>query len=162
MAMRAGTALMGHMGMELNLLTEPETDLTELKAAIALHKQHRTLLHSGDMQRLDTPDYLVAMGLVAQDLREALFSVAWVDGHLRTLPDRVYFTGLDPARHYRLRLVWPAVWRSISSPSVIEALDLDGEGTMLSGEALMTVGLQMPLSQPETVLLFHLTARAGG
>ena len=162
MAMRAGTALMGHMGMELNLLTEPEGDLAELKEAIALHKRHRTLLHSGAQQRLDTPDYLVAMGVVAQDQNEALFSVAWVDGHIRTLPDRLYFTGLDPARHYRLRRVWPSAWQSVSSPSIIEALDTDGQGTVLSGEALMIVGLQMPLSQPETVLLFHLQAQARG
>ena len=162
MAMRAGTAMMGHMGIELNLLTEPEADLAELKAAIALHKQHRALIHSGAQQRLDTPDYLVAMGVVARDRSEALFSVAWVDGHTRTLPDRVHFTGLDPARHYRLRRVWPSGWRSVSSPSIIETLDLDGAGTLLSGEALMTAGLQMPLSQGETVLIFHLAAQARG
>ncbi len=158
MAMRAGTALMGHMGMELNLLTEPKAELAELKTAIALYKQHRALLHTGALQRLDTPDYIVAMGVVAADKREALFSVALVTGHARTLPDRVFFTGLDPARHYRVRMVWPQGWHAVSSPSVVEALDLTGAGSLLSGAALMLAGLQLPLALPQTVLLFHLTA----
>jgi alpha-galactosidase len=158
MAMRAGTALMGHMGMEVNLLSEPAAELVELKAAIALYKQQRDLLHSGALQRLDTPDYIVAMGVVAPHQAEALFSVALVTGHKRTLPDRIYFTGLDPARQYRLRLVWPLSSPSRSSPSIVEALDLLNGGTLLLGDALMKVGLQLPLSLPETVLLFHLHA----
>jgi len=158
MAMRAGTALMGHMGMELNLLTEPEADLAELKAAIALYKQYRGLLHSGALQRLDTPHYLVAMGVVAQDRGEALFSVTLVTGHARTLPDRVYFRGLDPARHYRLKLVWPRHRTARAAPSVIEALDLSTSGAIICGDALMKAGLQLPLVFPETTLLFHLQA----
>ncbi len=158
MAMRAGTALMGHMGMELNVLTEPAADLAELQTAITLYKAHRHLIHTGDLQRLDTPDYLMAMGVVAADKGEALFSIALVTGHKRTLPDRVYLTGLDPAMRYRLRLVWPQVSPSRSSPSIIEALDLTGRGKLLSGDALMKAGLQLPLTLPETVLLFHLAA----
>jgi len=161
MGMRSATALMGHMGMELNLLTEPTADLVELKDAIALYKQHRDLLHNGALQRLDTPDYIVAMGVVATDQVEALFSIALVTGHARTLPDRVYFTGLDPARQYRLALVWPDAWQSKSVPSVIDALELNGRGTLINGDALMRAGLQLPLASPESVLLYHLKADRG-
>ena len=161
MAMRAGTALMGHMGMELNLLAEQDADFAELKAAIVLYKQHRVLLHSGALQRLDTPDYIVAMGVVAPDKAEALYSVALVTGHARTLPDRVYFTGLDPAYAYQLKLVWPVSSPSRSSLSIIDALDLCGAGALVSGDALMKAGLQLPLTFPETVMLFHLQAVRG-
>jgi alpha-galactosidase len=156
MAMRAGTALMGHMGLELNLLSEPENELAELKAAIVLHKAHRALLHHGDLYRLDLPDYLNGVGVVASDQREALFSIAFVKGHAATLPGRFLPAGLDPDAWYRLRLIWPQGWRSRSAPSVVNALDLTGEGAVLSGDALMKFGVQLPLSLPETVLLFHL------
>jgi alpha-galactosidase len=158
--MRAGTAMMGHMGVELNLLAEPEADLSELKAAISLHKQHRALIHHGNFQRLDTPDFLNVVGVVAGDQSEALWSVAFLKGHAKTLPDRLYPVGLDADRLYCVKLVWPQNWRSLSSPSVVEALTLLGDGATLPGEALMTIGVQLPLTTPETVLLFHLKAEA--
>jgi alpha-galactosidase len=155
LSMRAGTALMGHMGLELNLLSEPAADLAELKAAIALHKQHRALIHNGDFHRIDAPDYLNIVGVVSVDQSEALYSVAFLRGHAHSLPDRLYVAGLDPAAQYQVRLVWPQEWRSQSSPSIVEALDLIGEGALVSGDALLHVGLQLPLTVPETVLLFH-------
>jgi alpha-galactosidase len=157
MEMRAATALMGHMGAELNLLTEPEADLEQLKAAIALYKSHRALLHSGDMYRLDTPPYLNAFGVVAPDKSEALFSLAYLTGHPATLPTLLQFDGLDPAARHRIRLVWPEGWQSVTSPSVANALDLQGQGGVFTGDALMSVGMQLPLARPETVLLFHVT-----
>lgn len=161
MAMRAGTALMGHMGLELNLLTEPSRDLDQLKAAIALHKQHRALLHNGDFQRLDTPDYLNIVGVVAPDKSEALWSIAFMTGHNATLPDRVCLTGLNADASYRIRILWPHDWRPLSSPSIIDALDLMGDGGVISGDALMSVGMQLPLAMPETVLLLHLKTKPG-
>ena len=158
MAMRAGTAMIGHMGLELNLLTEPEAELNELKDAITLHKQHRTLLHSGDFIRLDTAAYLNAIGIVSVDQSEAIFSVAFVTGHRQIYPERLYFSGLSSDRQYRLRLIWPNGWMSKSSPSIIDALDLCGNGTLFNGDALMSAGLQLPLTVPETVLIFHLTS----
>lgn len=156
MTMRAATALMGHMGAELNLLSEPEADLAELSAAIALYKKHRALLHSGDLYRLDTPDYLNAFGVVATDKREALFSLAYLTGHSKTLPIQLKFDGLDPAAHYRIHLIWPQAWQPVISPCIIDAMDLTGAGSVFSGEALMQVGMQLPIAFPETVFLFHL------
>ena len=157
MAMRAATALMGHMGAELNLLSEPEADLEELKAAIALYKAHRALLHSGDLYRLDTPPYMNALGVVATDKAEALFSIAFLTGHATTLPAQIKLDGLDPDTYYRIRLIWPQALKPVTSPSIVDVLNLAGEGNRFSGEALMQVGMQLPIVLPETVLLFHLT-----
>ena len=81
-------------------------------------------------------------------------------GHDATLPDRFYPTGLAADMIYRVRLVWPQDWRAVSGPSVVDALDLLGDGALLSGDALMTVGMQLPLTLPQTVLLLHLQAES--
>lgn len=158
MNLRVATALFGHMGMELNLLQESEDSLSILKAGIALHKQHRDLIHAGDFHRLDTPAHVNAVGVVAPDQTEALFSWCNLTGHRETLPGRFHVPGLDPATSYRTRIVWPSGVRSISRPSVLEALDLANEGTILPGEALAHVGLQVPLLHPETCLIYHFEA----
>ncbi len=160
MGMRAGTALMGHMGLELNVLTEPQRDLDALKSAITLHKQHRALIHGGDFQRIDATENLNITGVIAPDKREALWSVAFMKGHDATLPGRFVPVGLERGARYRVRLVWPDDWHTLSSPSIVDALDLCGEGMVVSGDALMTVGMQLPLTMPETVLLLHLTIEA--
>jgi alpha-galactosidase len=158
MAMRAATALTGHMGLELNLLTERQSDLGELKAAIALHKQHRDLLHNGDLYRLDSAPQHLAFGVVAKDRSAALFSVAYMASDPHVLPGRLRFVGLDAGRSYRIRLVWPRNWQAVKAPSLIEQLDLGGEGAVFSAAALMQAGMQLPHAQPETCLLFHVRA----
>jgi alpha-galactosidase len=158
MGMRAATALMGHMGLELNLLEEPEAELAMLKAAIALYKDHRALLHSGSFYRLDMPAHVNGVGVVAHDRSEALFSVAHLTSHTEILADRLTCVGLDPARSYRVTLVWPQNWRSVVPPSALERLDIVGNGAVITGDVLMHIGLQLPLSWPETVFLFYLKA----
>ncbi len=158
MAMRAATALTGHMGLELNLLTERQSDLDELKAAIALHKQHRDLLHDGDLYRLDSAPQHLAFGVVAKDRSEALFSVAYMASDPHVLPGRLRFAGLDARRAYNMRLVWPENWQAVKAPSIVEQRDLGGEGAVFSGAALMRAGMQLPHAQPETCLLFYLAA----
>ena len=158
MEMRAATALMGHMGLELNLLTERTADLDVLKNAIDLHKKHRALLHNGDVFRLDSAPQLITSGVIARDKSEAIYSVAYVASDAKVLPGRFQFTGLDPQRSYRLQLIWPSDWQAIKGPSAIETLDLNGEGAIFSGAALVHGGLQLPHAFPETCLLFYVAA----
>ncbi len=158
MAYRAATAMFGHMGLELDLADEPEADVETLKRAIALHKQHRKLIHSGRYFRLDSSDYLNAFGVVSDDGREALFSCAKTDGHSTTLPGRFRFAGLDDATRYRMRLIWPTENVSITSPSIVERADLLGDGIIVSGEAIGQHGVQLPLMYSDTCLIYHFVA----
>lgn len=155
MPLRVATAMFGHMGMELNLLEASTADLETLKAGLSLHKKHRDLIHRGDFHRLDTPDHVNAVGVVASDKSEALYSWCNLTGHRQTLPSRFYVPGLEPSKTYRVQIVWPGALRSVSRPSVLEALDLTGHGAELPGEALAHVGLQVPLLHPETCLIYH-------
>ncbi|GAA4035635.1 alpha-galactosidase [Parerythrobacter jejuensis] len=158
MEFRAGTAIFGHMGLELDLRDETERDLATLAAAIKLYKQHRDLLHGGEFQRGDTAPYLNLIGVVAKDREEALFSCAQTDAHSTVLPERIYFTGLDAGRKYRVRLVWPLANPSVTAPSIIDHADLLGKGSVFGGASLMDYGMQVPLLYPDTCLIYHLEA----
>ena len=158
MEYRVATAVFGHMGMELDLLDETDEALDALRAGIALYKQHRELIHQGKFVRIDSNDETNMVGCVAHDRSEALMSYAQICPPASTLPARMFMTGLDPQRDYLVRLVWPTNNPSVSSPSIMEAADLMGEGTVLSGGSLMNHGIQPPLVFPDTCLIYHLKA----
>ena len=151
MAFRAGVALFGDMGIEANLLEVNAEELAVLKEAVALHKKHRALIFSGDLYRLETDDSENAFGIVAADKSEALCSWAQVGTMRRSLPGRLMFAGLASEARYKVELIWPAGERSWST-SVLDAVD----GQALSGESLMRAGMQLPIVDPESLLVFHL------
>ena len=144
MAFRAGTAVFGRMGMELDLADESEADRSILKSAIELHKQHRVLIHGGGYRRLETPEHIAAIGVVADDKDEALYQVAILDQHPTTHPPRIRFAGLDPAKTYSLQCIWPKA--------------LERDPLRVAGAALMEYGYQLPLTYPDTCLIYHLEA----
>ena len=116
------------------------------------------MIHSGDFNLLATPADSNAISVVAKDQTEVLVSWAFLASNPRTLPGRLHVPGLNPEQHYQVRIVWPQSAKAISAPSVIDALTLNDQGSVLSGEALQHVGLQLPLMLPETCLIFHLEA----
>ncbi len=144
METRAAVALFGHMGMEVDLRQESDADKAVLRAAIALHKRHRALIHKGRLVRFDTPDHLTAFAMIAADAGEALASCAMPASHLHLLPGQLRFAGLDPNRLYDIIPVWP--------------ITIDTSSLRATGEALMTVGLTLPRLMPQSVIVYHLRA----
>ena len=161
MAFRAGTAVFGHMGVECDLTALGEADLGTLAAAIALHKAHRGLIHEGRLVRLALPDEFDAFAVVARDRSAALVSVARLAWGPETHPPRLRLAGLDPARSYRLRLVWPEADPTRTAPSPVTAMDLLGEGLVVPGDALMAVGMQLPVIDPESCLIYSVGPQGG-
>lgn len=158
MPFRVASAVFGHMGMELDLRTEKSADLEVLRKGIALHKEHRDLIHSGRFLRLASSKDTSLIGCVADDSNEALFSFAKLDSELATQPARIILGGLDPEQKYRLRMVWPLHNPSISTPSIVDEAHLLGDGAVFSGAALMGHGIQPPLTFPDTCLIYHCKA----
>ncbi|MEL7481833.1 MAG: GH36 C-terminal domain-containing protein [Pseudomonadota bacterium] len=99
-----------------------------------------------------------AMGVVARDQSEALFTVVKLRSSPRSLPPRFIFSHLDQTRMYRLKLIWPTKMETPSNPSVIDLGELHTEGLRASGDVLMSAGLQLPLMTAETGLIFYLEA----
>ncbi len=151
LSLRAGVALFGHMGLEMNLLELAQAERETLQAAITLHKTYRDLVHSGELFRLETPAYAHSFGIVATNKAEALFSYTQTDNHISTLPARLRFAGLAADSLYRINVIWPAEPKN-ETPSILNRLD----NALLSGESLTVHGLQMPLMNPENLLLISL------
>ena len=151
MATRAGVALFGDMGIEANLLEMEDEEKRELATAVALHKQHRELMHSGDLVRVDTSEDENSFGIVAANQQEALFSYALLNSSSTTAMGRLRLRGLDANRLYTLSIIWPSAPSSTSS-SILDVIN----GSVVSGDALMNFGLQLPIMQPTSLLIFHL------
>jgi len=149
--MRAAVAMFGHMGIEMDPreLTIPEKEA--LTSAITLHKKHRDFIHSADLYRLDSDGDVISFGFVNTDKTKALFAYNLVRETARTLPVRYRFVGLDINRHYRITLIWPTQLKEYS-PSILKLI----QGEILSGEALMNFGMQLPIVHPQTSLIFEL------
>ena len=150
MATRAGVALFGHMGIEANLLTMDEAEKTELRAAVALHKQHRQLIHSGDLVRLDCAANENSFGMISTDREQGLFSYALLDSHRNSAPGRLCFRGLDPEMQYKINIIWPLKPSSIST-SILDVIN----GAVISGDALANFGVQLPIMLPQSLLIFY-------
>ncbi|MFE7393679.1 alpha-galactosidase [Streptomyces sp. NPDC057582] len=145
--LRAATAFFGQFGVQWDLTKVPAHDLDRLARWIDLYKQHRTLLHTGRLTRVELPDGLLAHGVVARDRSEALFSYAQLD-EIVPVPPRLRIPGLDPHRTYHASLITP------TDPSVTWEVT----GIQASGAALGTLGLPGPARAPQSAALVHLRA----
>ncbi|WP_065963415.1 alpha-galactosidase [Curtobacterium sp. UCD-KPL2560] len=150
---RAGTALVGHFGIEWDLTLATPDEEAVLAEWIALHQRWRALLHGGDLVRVDEVDPTRRVyGVVAPDRREAVFFLASVGRSEVSGTGPMLFRDLDPDTRYRVdpvvlgdaHLVTPPAWWS-------------GDRTA-TGRVLQTVGLQVPLLPADCVVPFHVTA----
>lgn len=148
---RAAVAMFGHMGMEMDPRELNEHERNVLSNAFALYKQHRSLIHSGDLYRFDEDGLNVCFGILSQNKSEALYAYNSINETVRTTPGKFRFRGLHPDKSYRLSLIWPGQLDEYS-PSVLSVI----EGQVFSGEVLLHAGLQLPVLFPQTALVFHL------
>ncbi len=177
---RAATAIFGHLGIEWDLRQASESELEELSEWVAFHKEHRSLLHGGDLVRLDFPDEsLTAMGVVAPDRSRAIYSYAAVSTHVTSLRGRLRMPGLDPKRRYRVSpaLVGrvpsglrPPSWWGVKRDMTTETVDLthgrppklvpvaDEAGVVLPGSVLSSAGLMEASVHPDHALIYLVEA----
>ena len=152
MDFRAKVAIFGHMGVEANPADMSDAERGCLVAHIALYKEWRHILHSGEYVQLDHPDagvfahmvvgYDAALGLAAQTEFGKNFSAA-----------PVCLKGLEPEAEYLVQLSKP--WPKKASQYLANPERWE-KGLQLSGLALMQQGLALPLTHPETAWLFTL------
>ncbi|WP_084105825.1 alpha-galactosidase [Demequina sp. NBRC 110056] len=155
---RGGTALWGHLGIEWNVASA-DASVPAVRAAltawVALHKEHRDLLHSGTVVHSDLPEPgRVLHGVVATDLSEALYGFASVDSVHTNPVGALRLPGLDPAARYRVVGTGPA---DPSTGATGAATAWWTDGVELTGRALAVHGVQAPGIIPEQVILIRVT-----
>jgi alpha-galactosidase len=166
LAFRATTAWFGHLGIEWNLLDVADDERAALAGLIALHQRFRPLLHRGDVVRFD-PEFdgvapsahpvSHAHGVYAADRSEALVSFVQLRTGTSLAPPPLRLPGLVEDRTYRVeRLELAPIGRGPARRQPAWWSD----GIELSGRQLAVHGLQMPVLNPESAVLLHLSTRA--
>ncbi len=154
---RTLTALFGHAGIEWDIGSCSEAELSRLAAWAGLYRELRPLIHGGDVVRVDHPDPGAWLsGVVAADRSEALFWYVRLESSPDAVPAALRFAGLDRERRYAVSVRDEAglahhvgglpAWRH-------------GGGVELSGAVLEVAGLPAPLLGPGQGVLLHLRAR---
>ncbi|MDQ0726635.1 alpha-galactosidase [Microbacterium sp. W4I20] len=155
LSFRAATALFGHFGIEWDLARATDRESADLAAWIDFYKTHRALLHTGDMMRADTIDPAFQVyGAIAEDQSEALVFLAFLGRSTISPRGRFTVPNLHPEKRYRIAPV------TIGTPDEGRADPQwygDGTGVVLSGRALESVGVHLPGSFPERVVVYRIT-----
>ena len=110
-------------------------------------------MHDGTDQVVDRPAGEQAWMVLAPDYSEALAALAILATPSTQFPNRYRFIGLDADRHYKLKLVWPGDLSRLQTNHKDALTD-----THWNGDWLMSVGLSLPILQPESLLIYHLKA----
>lgn len=153
---RAITAFFGHFGLEADLTELDSEELERVAAYIRLHKEWRSILHSGRVirQTLENGRALV-FGVLSDDRARAIVSYAVLDQTRDGLTAPLRLPALDPERRYRVQAFnkpRDPGRRMKNLPDIL----FDGS-LVLSGKALANSGLQIPVLDPDTALLLQLT-----
>ncbi len=160
LSFRAALSLLGHAGLEWNLLSCSDAELADVAAFGALYRELRDLLHSGTVVHADVAEpVLRARGVVAQDRSAAVWTVACLAAPEESLAERLRLPGLDPARSYTLRVrddVGAGRWGWVT-PGWLGGK----EPLVVPGRVLTDVGLQLPTLLPAQALVLQLTAVEG-
>jgi alpha-galactosidase len=154
---RAGVALPGHFGVELDPDKLPETERAELAGWIAFHKQWRHLLHLQTLLMGEGPD-----GLLWQASGDGN---GWVLFVTRIAPpqDRrpqpltlPFLAGAGPVHARILARAGTLPHKGFGEPELLAALS--GDGVTFPANWLAHAGLPLPPLLAESVAVFHLKA----
>ena len=142
---RAAVALLGHFGLELDLLALDEDELHRVAGYVTRYRRWRTLLHSG---RHATPvfdaDHLVRV-VTATDGSEALVIALRLDDREPGRPVHVRLTDLHPECDYQVVCTEP-----LPRPGQVLPDHLRPPGSVMSGAWLMHAGLTLQLPTPQS------------
>jgi len=152
LAMRAVTAMFGDLGVEWDISSVDDDARRDLAAWIALYKQWRPLLHSGEVVHVDHPDPAVwAHGVVSDKGDRALFAVVFLETSVYGPPGMLRLPGLDPKSKYHLKALEPS--RAMVDRYYFAPPPWWETGLTLTGQCLANHGFQLPDIPPDEPLL---------
>ncbi|MDO5083109.1 MAG: alpha-galactosidase [Arachnia propionica] len=147
---RAATAIFGHLGVEWDLARASDEELEALRWWIAWYKENRHRLLTGRLVRQGLPEKGVWFKGVVGD-EGGIFSLALVENTPTAALGPILFPGLAADRLHEVRVInrQPVLER-------VQAPWLAGPPLRLTGAQLASVGLQAPILQPSTAVVFDI------
>lgn len=155
-AFRSGTAMLGHLGIECNLLDVSTKHKMVIARWLSHYKKYREIWHEGINWRLPSADRRAqTQWALSQDRRKgiAVYSQCLMPKKAQTLPVRL--PNLLPEHLYRVDVLE----HSPFPDHLMKALPKWwGAPLILNGASLSQVGLQLPILDPESLILFSVQA----
>jgi alpha-galactosidase len=155
MAFRCAVACFGHMGVEADVRMLPAADRQTLTEWIAFYKQWRSVLHHGQIFQGQAPQGQVWW--LALNKTQAVLAVFTMQP-----PDHIHMAPLClpsqiGAGVWQVKLLREAGQARARQEGAAPWLDaLRGLGVAMSAEELCTLGLPLPMMNPESALYFSL------
>ncbi|MBL9049905.1 MAG: alpha-galactosidase [Tabrizicola sp.] len=148
MAFRAWVAAQRHMGFEMDLRKLTEDEALTLARITAWWKANRGWMLAGSILRLDCDDPAVTAEMqLAADGSQFVAFAGQGETSRQVLPRPLRLAGLDPAARYVVQLVNPEdAPRHSWGPNALKTGPLT-----LTGQALMTRGIHLPVAWPATM-----------
>jgi alpha-galactosidase len=157
MSFRARVAAQRHMGFEMDLRELTDAEAATLAEVTAWWKANRVWMHAGTILRLDSEDpaVIAEMQVAADGARFVVFA-GQAAASAQILPRPLRLAGLDPAARYRVRLLNP----EDAPPQSRGPCALKTGPLVLTGRALMSRGIVLPVAWPETLFMLEGTRLA--
>lgn len=148
MAFRAWIAAMRHMGFESDLRQFSEDEIEILSRVTQWYKDNRAWMMAGDIHQLDSDDPTVTAEIQISKSGDRFVVFAGQNASTQQiLPRTLRFTGLDPDAIYAIKLKNP----EDKAPHSRGPAALKSSSLALSGRALMSKGINLPIAWPATM-----------
>lgn len=149
----AAVALFGHLGIEWDLTQADDATRAHISEWVRLAKDVRDLVATGHIVFSDGTDTgLDVRGMVASDKRRALYTVTQATTIVAYPPAPITLPGLDPHKHYRVRILHPGGEDPQPGQS---PLAWAHQETVLTGQQLCTIGLRPPVQFPQQATIIE-------
>lgn len=127
---------------------------------IALHKQLRPLLHSGNTIRLDHPDKTTLINaVIAHDQQQAVVLISQLALPEYALCGNVLIPGLNPSTHYQIEVLdMPDSMHKPRNNTMKRYPSWLKSPLVVSGDWLEKAGIALPILNPESAILIQFSA----
>ena len=157
--LRMAMAFFGHMGIEWNLLKEPEDALAELAVWVAEFKKHRDWFAIDTCVHADANDPAVRLdGMVMPSRDAAIYRFTQLATGQTYPAAPVRLPGLDPDRTYRVSPLDPSLDLTGLANGQSPLGWWNEDGVVMTGEALDRYGIRPPSLHPQQAVLFKAVA----
>ena len=155
--LRMAMAFFGHMGIEWNLLKEPQEDIDKLAEWVAEFKKHREWFAVDTVVHSDAADPAVRLdGVVMPNKAAAIYRFTQLTTSQTYPASPVRLPGLDPDKVYEVSPL--DVSLDLAKQDITNGQSPLGwwkvEGVKMTGRALATYGIRPPALHPAQAVLF--------